>query len=99
MGTGIPWLQVRDTYDFLTPETYTANYVNVVVPDGATVELDGSVLGGWEPIGTTGYSVSRVAIDPGQHHIESPGTGFGITTYGYASYTSYLYPGGMNFTR
>ena len=99
MGSGIPWLQVRDTYDFLTPESYTANYVNVVAPDGATVDLDGNVLGGWEPIGTTGYSVSRVAIDPGQHHIESPGTGFGITTYGYASYTSYLYPGGMNFTR
>lgn len=40
---------------------------------------------------------SRVPLGPGAHRAESEGdVGFGITPYGYASYTSYLYPGGMN---
>ena len=100
MGSGIPWLQVRSEYDFLTPDTYTSNYVNVVAPTGTAVDLDGTPISGWQTIGSTGYDVARVLINPGGHHIESSaGTGFGITTYGYASYTSYLYPGGLNFTR
>ncbi len=100
MGSGIPWLQVRNEYDFLTPDTYQRNYVNVVAPTGTNIELDGSAVTGFSAIGGTGYEVARVEIDPGAHHIESTGgTGFGITTYGYASYTSYLYPGGLNFTR
>jgi hypothetical protein len=44
--------------------------------------------------------VARIPVQPGSHHAESEDeVGFGITTYGYASYTSYLLPGGMNFTR
>ena len=100
MGSGIPWLQVRSEYDFLTPTTYTANYVNVVAPTGTAVDLDGSPVSGWTAIGSTGFDVARVSLSAGSHHIESAsGTGFGITTYGYASFTSYLYPGGLNFTR
>lgn len=100
MGSGIPWVQVRDVYDFLTPDTFTRNFVNVVAPSGTTVELDGSPLGGWQDIGTTGFVVARVQVSPGSHHIRSTGqVGFGITAYGYAEYTSYLYPGGMNFAR
>ena len=100
MGSGIPWNQVRNSYDFLTPPTYTQNYVNVVAPLGQNIELDGSPVTGFVPIAGTGYEVARVSVDPGGHHIESlSGQGFGITTYGYANYTSYLYPGGMNFTR
>lgn len=100
MGSGIPWVQVRNEYDFFTPSTFTENWVNVVANSGATVLLDGSQIGNWETIGSTGYSVSRVPISAGSHHINSQDlTGFGITTYGYASYTSYLYPGGLNFLR
>ena len=99
MGSGIPWLQVRSEYDFLTPSTFTENWVNVVAPSGGQVLLDGSPISGFQAIGSTGYDVARVALSPGAHHIASAGTGFGITAYGYASYTSYLYPGGLNFTR
>ena len=100
MGSGIPWLQVRDSYDFLTPPTYTSNYVNVIAPSGGVVELDGAVLTGWDPIGSTGFDVARVPLQPGAHHVQSQaGVRFGITAYGYAPYTSYLYPGGLNFTR
>lgn len=100
MGSGIPWVQVRSNYDFLTPATYTENFVNVVAPDGTTIELDGSPISGWTAIGTTGFSVARVPVGAGAHHMQSVGNvGFGITTYGYAEYTSYLYPGGLNFGR
>ena len=100
MGSGIPWNQVRTSYDFLTPASYTDNYVNVVAPQGTPIELDGSPVTGFTAIGSTGYEVARVNLDAGAHQIQSTnGLAFGITSYGYASYTSYLYPGGMNFSR
>ena len=100
MGSGIPWLQVRNEYDFLTPSTFTENWVNVVAPAGGQVLLDGAPVAGFQAIGSTGYEVARVSLSAGGHHMESgDGSGFGITTYGYAAYTSYLYPGGLNFLR
>jgi len=100
MGSGIPALQYRNEYSFLTPSTFTENWVNVVATSGTSVRLDGAVISGWSPIGSTGYDVARVSLSAGSHSISSDnGSGFGITTYGYASYTSYLYPGGLNFLR
>lgn len=100
MGSGIPWSQVRDAYDFLTPSTYQTNYVNVVRPAGDEVSLDGAPITTWQAIGSTGFEVARVPVNGGSHTIEARNeVGFGITTYGYASYTSYLFPGGMNFGR
>jgi len=100
LGTGVPWRQWRSDYDFLTPSTYTANYVNVIAQEGASVQLDGAAVGGFAAIGGTGFTAARVPVTAGSHHIASTdGSPFGITTYGYASYTSYLFPGGMNFKR
>jgi hypothetical protein len=100
MGSGVPRSQYRDGYDFLTPGTYTTNWLNIVAPGGATILLDGVAVTGWAPIFDAGFNVARIPVDSGSHHIESTdGTRFGITTYGYAAYTSYLYPGGMNFGR
>ncbi len=100
MGSGIPRSQFRDAYDFLTPDTYTANWLNVVAPPGAEILLDGVPVTGWAPIFAAGFDVARVPVSPGSHEIHSvDGERFGITSYGYASYTSYLYPGGMNFGR
>jgi hypothetical protein len=97
MGSGVPLFQARGTYTFLTPDTYTSNFLNVIAPHGTTVTLDGAPITEWNWIGVTDYSVARVPLNPGAHRAESEGdVGFGITTYGYASYTSYLYPGGMN---
>jgi hypothetical protein len=97
MGSGVPLFQTRGSYNILVPDTYTSNYVNVVAPTGVDVNLDGFALAGWEPIGSTGYQVVRQPVQPGAHELKSVGdVGFGITSYGYASFTSYLYPGGMN---
>jgi len=100
MGSGIPWIQVRADYDFQTPSTYTENFLNVVSLTSTDITLDGSPVTGWEPVGSTGFSVARVPLNAGSHRIASnDGSRFGITTYGYAAYTSYLYPGGLNLGR
>ena len=100
MGTGIPWSQGRQVYDFLTPTTFTSHWVNLVAPAGASIVLDGSTVGGWTPIGGSGLSGARVSLGAGSHHAESTdGSSFTVTTYGYASWTSYLFPGGLNLGR
>jgi len=98
MGMGIPVQQHRSDYDFLTPDTYESNWVNIVAPSGSTILLDGATISVFEAVGSTGYDVARVSLSPGSHHIESSNTiPFSITTYGYARFTSYLFPGGLNF--
>ncbi len=100
LGSGIPTSQWRSEYDFLAPDTYTWNHINVVAPVGARVFLDGLAVEDWEAIGTTDFAAARLLIEAGPHHIESVDeVGFSITSYGYASFTSYLHPGGLNFLR
>jgi hypothetical protein len=82
--------------------TYTQSYLNVTAPDNAMLTLDGmpfdpSASGGWTEVGTTGYRVARVPISGGTHEITSTGNvTFGIVVYGFGSYTSYMYPGGLD---
>jgi len=100
MGSGIPWSQVRNSYDFLAPSTFSQNWLNVVAITDTVVLLDGQAVTGWSPVASTGFSVARIQTSDGSHHIESAdGSGFGITAYGYARYTSYLVPGGLNLLR
>ncbi len=100
MGSGVPLSQWRSEYDFLAPSTYTTNHINVTARDGTVVYLDGLLVEGWEDVAGTNYSVSRLQVEGGPHHIESlEAAPFGITSYGYADFTSYLTPGGMNFVR
>ncbi len=100
LGTGVPWSQTRASYDFLVPATYTTNWLNVVALTGAPIRLDGALVTGWVPVGSSGYDAARVAVGVGSHEVASDdGSRFGITAYGYAQYTSYLYPAGLNFLR
>lgn len=100
LGSGIPINQWRSEYDFLAPDSYTWNHVNIVAPTGARLFLDGLEVEEWETIGTSGYSAARLLIEAGAHRIESvDDVEFSITSYGYASFTSYLHPGGLNFLR
>jgi len=100
-GIVVPLVQYRQRYTFLAPETIPLSYVNVVKPVGAlvdTVYLDGvpieeSAFG--PAVGGSAFGVARLLIDGGGHVIESDGP-VGISVYGYASFTSYLYPGGLN---
>lgn len=91
--------QYRTQYRFLVPSTYTVNYVNVVAPMGADLDLDGSVLVGTTdtPVGS-GFVARTLAITPGAHTIRAVDgrTRFGIKVWGLAPYTSYAYPGGLD---
>jgi len=100
MVTEVPMDQFRTSYDFLVPDTYVANFVNIVIPDGSSVSLDGvqmSASSSNVDVLGTGYHVVFAPVAAGRHHIESAtGNGFGIKVYGVAPYTSYMYPGGLD---
>ncbi|MCP4867765.1 MAG: hypothetical protein GY898_03500 [Proteobacteria bacterium] len=98
MGSGIPRLQWRTRYDFLVPDSYETNFINVVIEDGTGVDLDGVPITDFDEIDPTGFLVARVPLSAGSHVIEGTAA-FSITAYGYGDWTSYLYPGGMNLSR
>jgi hypothetical protein len=82
-------------YLVLTPEGYLENYVNVTVPDGVSVTIDGQPLTApIVPITGTGYGVAQQPVQPGVHTV-SGSKAFGLTAYGYDCDVSYAYPGGL----
>lgn len=93
--------QYRKSYLFHAPVNYSSNYVNVTAPTGAVVLLDGVQVGGFSPIGGTGFSVARALLGNGGsgNHSMSSSQAFGISVYGYGQFTSYWYPGGSELTK
>jgi hypothetical protein len=98
MALAIPTEQFRSSYVFLAPETYDTSLLNVIAPSGATIVMDGTLLGGFSPIEGTTMSTASENIRGGVHRIEGT-TPFGILVYGFGSYTSYFYPGGLDLRR
>ncbi|MFH2009176.1 MAG: IgGFc-binding protein [bacterium] len=100
-GIVVPLVQYRRQYTFLAPDSIPLSYVNVIKPVSgsvATVYLDGEPLAEQDfspAVGGSPFGVARVIIDGGGHVIESAGP-VGISVYGFARFTSYLYPGGLN---
>ncbi len=93
----IPVEQFRSKYVFLAPDDYDISYVDIVMPDGTNVTLDGSAVPPPQPLGS-GYSLARVKLGSGAQgaHLLSATQPVGIQVMGYGSYTSYQYPGGAN---
>ena len=59
--------QYRLKYIFLAPTDYDVNIADVTVPDGASVLIDGALVGGAPvPIGGSGYGVLRIPLNAGQ---------------------------------
>ena len=90
--------QFRSRYTFLAPADYDVNFADVLVPAGAIASIDGVQLGAGEPIGATGWSVVRHALDNsggGSHKLESD-MPVGLQVMGFGHATSYYYPGGLN---
>ncbi len=96
-SVAIPVEQYRLSYSFYAPKSYTQNFINIVAKAGALITLDGKDIEASEflPIGNTGYMVAR-RQGTGRAHASTGTDNFGITVYGYGSYTSYMYPGGLN---
>lgn len=95
MSLAIPLEQWRKDYAFLTPESFTDNYVNLIAHQGQVVTLDGALVQGFTTIEGTQTAVARVPVKGGIHRARSPGA-FGLVLYGYATYTSYMLPGGTD---
>jgi hypothetical protein len=99
--------QFRDNYQFVAPANYQQNWVNVIAPSGASITVDGVVVPAntYTPIGNSGYGVAKVSLCANNScqnngvHLASGNKQFGIEVYGYGSYTSYMYPGGLNLQR
>lgn len=103
----VPMEQYRDDYIFYVPTTYKYQYINVLAPLGTTLTIDGNAVSvPLDPIATVhdagnttdfGRAIVRIK-SPGNHRIAG-NKPFGIIGYGYASYTSYSYAGGLNLAQ
>jgi hypothetical protein len=98
MSLGIPIEQWRSDYVFLTPATYTDNFANVITREGQVAQLDGRLVRGFSPIEGTRMQIARVPVDAGQHRLTSTGS-VGLVLYGYAPFTSYMLPGGLDLNK
>jgi len=98
MGLAVPIDQYLPSYVFLSPDTYDDKFVNVIVYGDTLASLDGETIDGFEKIGKTKYRVATVRLgDKGEHTVESAdGSGVGLILYGYANYTSYMSPAGLD---
>ncbi len=92
---GIPVEQWRSRYALSIPSTYTDNFVNVIAHKSQVVLLDHGLVDGYIPIEGTDFGVARVRVVAGSHVIESDAI-FGFVIYGFAPYTSYMLPGGLD---
>jgi hypothetical protein len=94
----VPTQQFRTTYVFNVPSSYTNNFLTVVYPTGMLPLLDGRAITAGTAVGASGYSVSRFSLAAGSHTMTGPAP-FGIKVTGTASYTSYMYPGGLDLNQ
>jgi uncharacterized protein (TIGR03382 family) len=94
-----PFEQFLASYTITTPASgFLANFVNVVTPTATvgSVLLDGIPIpaGSFSSIGSSGFSGAQVPIVLGGHTLSGP-LPFGVIVYGFDSFDSYGYPGGL----
>jgi len=93
----VPVEQFRDEYTFLTPTAYKEDYINVIAPTTAFVQLDGADIpvSSFTSIPGTNYMVARLPSSDGAHSLKASQP-VGLVVYGYHDDVSYGYPGGAN---
>ncbi len=95
----IPVAQFRKHYVFLAPDDYQESYAVIVVPNGATMTLDGTPLTmAPVPVASTGFGVVRAPLSSalGGAHVLDATAPVGVQVMGYGSYTSYQFPAGLD---
>lgn len=92
--------QFRTDYSILVPESYAEDWITVIRPAGAVIELDGTAIpdSAFTAFGSNVLEYAHVAVEPGPHTLvtANEADAFGIAAYGYNSAVSYGYPGGLN---
>ncbi len=95
----VPSAQYQDGYQIHASPGFMNNYVSVVAPSGAVVELDGVELMESTEIGTSGYKVARTPLQPkpdGLYTLTSDAA-FTVNVYGYSQHSTYWHSGGQRF--
>ncbi|MGC6417849.1 MAG: IgGFc-binding protein [Bradymonadia bacterium] len=92
-----PIEQLRSTYQVITPEGYSSNWLTIARTAGADVRLDGALLEArlFIPFGTGDFELAWVPVEAGVHRVVSERP-LSLTIYGYSAAVSYGYPGGLN---
>lgn len=102
-----PIEQWRSNYTVLTAPGIRDNYLGLVVDDArvSSVTVNGGTVTSWVPITGTSFKVANVPVPIGTHTIQvaaKPGQttlpGAGVTVYGFDSYVSYGYTGGLDLS-
>lgn len=101
MSVAVPVEQYRSSYAFHAPTNYSVSYLDVLAPAGAKIVLDGAPVTGFTAVGSSGYALARVSpLGPGPggngFHVATGDMPFGISVYGYGTYTSYWNPAGLD---
>jgi hypothetical protein len=94
----VPSEQFRSDYLIFAEPGWQANYVDVIAPDGASVQVDGMNVTGFVGIGATGYSHAHFKLSnagDGSHAITASDK-IGVSVYGIINFGSYWYPGGLD---
>jgi hypothetical protein len=111
MTVAVANAQYRDSYAFTAPNNYYINWATIVAPTGNNVTIDSTTISSssFTAIGTSGFGYyhykicdnggSPTCTSSSSNHTSSASVSYGIQVYGYGSYTSYWYPGGLNLTR
>lgn len=97
----VPLQQYRRRYVFLGANDYLVNYADVIAPSGTVIEVDGkAVTAEREPFSCTSYEVVRVWLDQSGDgiHVLEASEPVSVQVLGHAFATSYMYPGGLNFS-
>ena len=94
-----PFEQFLNKYTVTTPATgFATNFINVVAPNSAvgSTTLDGVAIpaAAFTAIGSSGFSGAQRPVALGSHTLGGPSP-FGAFMYGFASFDSYGYPGGL----
>ena len=96
-----PSAQFQNEYVFQVPAEYASNWVTVLRPSGATVELDGADVSSdptWKNVGVLDgvtWQRGHFPIAFGPHRVESPASqGVGILVAGYDVAVSFGFAGG-----
>lgn len=99
----VPFEQYRREYSFLIPESITYNYVNVIGPVGENGQNIHNIMLDGEPVdfsdgivGTYGIARIDLSYSVSSYHTITGDQPFGIMVYGFARFTSYFYPGGLD---
>ncbi len=87
---------------------FTSNYVTMYVSSeffqAAQILLDNSVVTGWQKVvcsnGEVCGHISRTSVSTGAHSISHQNSSavLGVSVYGFGSFSSYGYPGGMRLS-